>query len=109
MPRLSADERGRALGQLEAGVSVSRVARMFNTSRNTIYSLNSRFGNTGETRDRPRTGRPRITTPAEDAFIRVSHLRNRFLTAFETARTLPERQPISTQTVIRRLREHGIR
>jgi len=109
MPRLSADERGRAVGHLEAGVTVADVARIFNCSRETIYNLQTRYMNTGSTRDRPRSGRPRVTTPAQDRYIRTTHLRDRFQSASHTARTLPQHQPVSTQTVIRRLREHGIR
>lgn len=109
MPRLSPDERGRAIGHLEAGVSVSRVARQFGVTRRTIHSLQRRFQTTQTTRDRPRTGRPRITTPVVDRFIRTQHLRNRFQSATHTAMNIPGHQPISRQTVSRRLAAHGIR
>ena len=66
MPRLSNEERGWALGYLEAGVSISRVARMFHVTRRTLYMLTETFNLTGTTQDRPRMGRPRVTTHAED-------------------------------------------
>ena len=108
MPRLSPEERGRALGLLEAGVPVSRVARMFNVTRATLYSLQDRFHATGTGRDRQRTGRPRVTTRAEDRFIRLQHLRNRFQPAAVTARNFQARN-ISRHTVRRRLAEDTIR
>ncbi|XP_046552831.1 uncharacterized protein LOC124262394 [Haliotis rubra] len=40
-------------------------------------TLWSRFNNYSSTNDLPRSGRPRITTPFQDWYIRVHHLRNR--------------------------------
>lgn len=108
MPRLSQEERARAVGHLQAGVSVQRVAALFNVTRRTIYLWQNRFQATGVLRDLPRSGRRRITTPGEDRHIRTSHLRNRFQTAIETATNFPGRNGISRHTVRRRLRENGI-
>ena len=58
MPRLSPEERERAIGHLKAGVSISQVARLFNVTRQTISSLQRRFVDTGSTRDHPGGGRP---------------------------------------------------
>ena len=38
----------------------------------------------GQLEDRPSTGRPRITTPRQDRFIRIRHFRNRFFPASRT-------------------------
>ncbi|XP_046558839.1 sulfotransferase 6B1-like [Haliotis rubra] len=63
---------------------------------------------TVRTLDRPRTWRPRVTTPQEDRYLRTLHLRNRFLTVTSSeAHALGRR--ISTTTVTRRLRTVGIR
>jgi hypothetical protein len=53
------------------------------------------------TSDRPRSGRPRVTTLRQDRHIRFIHLRNRFVTAVHTARLTPGRTNvrISDQTV----------
>ena len=55
--------------------------------------------------DRPRGGRPRITSPALDRYIRVFHLRN--WTAIDAG--IPGLRRVSTKTVRNRLRQHGIR
>ncbi|XP_071086478.1 paired box pox-meso protein-like [Haliotis cracherodii] len=94
MPRLDAATRNIAIGRLQAGESKSSVARRLNVSQSTISRLAARYKQTGTTNDRPRTGRPRITTPAQDRYIRVLHLRDRTATG---------------QTVRNRLREHGPR
>ena len=107
MPRLSLEERSRAIGHLQAGQSVTRVSRIFDVTRRTIYALWRRFQNTQTVQDHPRAGRPRITTQGEDRFIRTLHLRNRFRTAIETARHFPGNE-ISRHTVRRRLAERGI-
>ena len=59
--------------------------------------------NTGCTRDRPRSGRPRPTTPAQNRYIR-----DRFRTATSKASQIPELSRISFQTVINRLRQAGL-
>ena len=56
-----------------------------------------------------RSGRPRITTPGQDKYIRVFHLRNRTVAASTTVVGIPGVQRISSQTFRNRLRQHGIR
>ena len=110
MPRLSTDERNQAVGMLRAGLSTRNVANHFNCHHSTIVRLNQRFQATNSVSDRQRPGAPRVTTPQEDRFIRLQHLRNRFRTATQTANETPgrNRQRISDQTVRRRLRENGL-
>ena len=88
------------------GVSQRQIARTFNCSQAAISNVLSRYQQTG-TRP-PRSGRPMVTTPAEDRYIRTIHLRNRFVTATSTAATALG-HPISRRTVLRRLRRPGIR
>lgn len=101
MPRLSEDQRNQAIGMLRAGVSVALVSRAFGCSRQTIFSLRNRYLQTGRVQDRQRSGRPRVTTRRRDNYIRLTHLRRRFLPATDTARALG----ITAQTVRNRLRE----
>ena len=105
MPRLTDAQRNQAIGMLH-NCSVSYVARFFNTSRKTINLLR-KMSQTGTVKDRPHGGRPMATTPGDDRNIRLAHLRNRFRTVSETARTF--RIQISRQTVMRRLRTDGLR
>ena len=109
MPRLDSATRNIIIGQLQAGISQSEVARTVNVNQSTISRLWSRFQQTGTTNDRPRSGRPRITTRRQDRYIRVFHLRHRTVTATITAVGLPGGRRISSQTVRNRLRVHGIR
>ncbi len=87
------------------------VARRLNVHESTISRLRSRYQKTKSTRDRARTGKPRVTTPAQDNHIRLRHLRNRQLTATSMARETPgtHNPRISEHTVRRRLREAGRR
>ena len=110
MPRLSAQQRERAIGMLTAGVSMREAARRFNCSHSTIVRLSQRLAATGSTTDRRRTGQPRVTTSVQDQCIRRRHLRNRFLTAEETGRQVVGRRGlVSGQTVRRRLRDSGLK
>ena len=70
-----------------------------------------RLRQTGTTNDRPRSGRPRITSRRQDRYMRLTHLRNRFRTAFETALVTPgtHNNRISQDTVRNRLRKFGLR
>lgn len=109
MPRLNEAQRNNAIGRLEAGESQTAVATTFNVSQSTISRLWDRYLQHRSTRDLPRSGRPRVTTAAQDRYIRVRHLRDRFTTATSTASSIPWRRRISDQTVRNRLRDAGIR
>ena len=109
MPRLNAADRNIAIGRLEAGESQSAVARHYNVHQSTISRLWDRYVTTNSTRDRQRTGRPRVTTPAQDRYIRLFHLRHRQATATDTAGHVPGLRRVSDQTIRRRLREVGLR
>ena len=106
--RLTQDQRNRAVGMLHANMTVANVARFFGCTRATIYTLQRRFRQTGTTQDRQRSGRPRVTTPQEDRYIRLTHLRNRFLPATVTAAGM-QRRRVHAQTIRRRLRGFGLR
>lgn len=111
MPRLSNDERMRALGMVDAGVKYSEIARFFNCAKSTIGRLVQRHRQTGSVRDRARPGRERCTTPIQDNQIRLTHLRDRFRPATKTAQDTPgtHNPRISSSTVRRRLRVFGIK
>ena len=87
MPRLTPEQRGRALGMKDMGASNILIARTFGCHRKTIEHFMKRYRDTGTTLDRSRTGRPRVTSRREDRYLRTLHLRNRFLTVAESAST----------------------
>ena len=68
--------------QLSAHVTI-----ILNCTKLTIARLIQRYRVTGRTADRPRSGRPRVTTANEDRHRHILHLRNRFLTVTSSAAT----------------------
>ena len=110
MPKAPAHLHERALGMLQGGMRTADVARAINCNVCTVRRQRQRFRETGRTADCPRSGRPRVTTPAQDRYIRTSHLRDRYRMG-TTARVTPgtHNPSISAQTVCNRLRETGLR
>ena len=88
MVRLTDVQRGRAIALLMQGQRQQQVANHFGVTCNvsTIERLVRRLRETGRhLADRPLSGRPRVTSRRQDRTIRLAHLRNRHLTATETA------------------------
>ena len=69
MPRVPAHLRERALGMPQGGMRTADVARAKNCNVCIVRRLRQRYRETGRTADRPRSGRPRATTPAQDRYI----------------------------------------
>ena len=79
-----------------------------------IGNLMRRWRQTGEVKDRPRSGRPRTTSAAEDQQIGLMALRRRATPVLEIrvnirASRRNGQQGLSVQTVRNRLREQGLR
>ena len=66
MPRVGAYLRESAFGMLQGGMRTADVAREINCNVRTERRLRQRYNETGRTADRPRSGRPGVTTPAQD-------------------------------------------
>ena len=94
---------------IRAGVSQNEVSRRFGVHRNTISALRRRYQQSGNTRDRCRSGRPCVMSLRQDTYIRVTHLRNQLQTAALMARSIPGLRNISPRTVRNRLHERNIR
>uniref|UniRef100_A0AAZ3SCD2 Transposase Tc1-like domain-containing protein n=1 Tax=Oncorhynchus tshawytscha TaxID=74940 RepID=A0AAZ3SCD2_ONCTS len=111
MTRVPAHLRERALGMLQGGMRTADMARAINCYVRTVRRKKQRYRETRWTADSPRSGRPCVTTPAQDRYIRTSHLRGRNRMATTTARVTPgtHNPSISAQTVRNRLREAGLR
>ena len=86
----------------QVGENRQLVSRHFGCIRKTIERLRRRFCVTGNIADRPRSGRLRVTTAADDCYIVLQHLRNRRLTAAVTGR----QNGIHPQTVRNWLRQN---
>ena len=111
MVRLTDIQRGRAIALLMQGQRQQQVANHFGVNVSTIERLVRRLRETGHLADRPRSGRPRVTSQRQDRTIRLAHLRNRHLTATETAHNTvgTHNRQISPKTAGSRLREIGLR
>ena len=102
MPRLNNDERNQANGMLNAGMSATVVSRHFGCTRKTIERLRRRLRVTGNVADRLLSGRPRVTTAADDRYIVLQHQHKRRFTAAATGR----QGGIHPQTIRNRLRQN---
>ena len=74
----------------------------FGCTRKIIERLRRRFRVTGNVADRPRSGKPRVTTAADDRCIVLQYLRNKRLTAAANRR----QYGIHPQTVRNQLRQN---
>ena len=83
-------------------MSATVVSRLFGCTRKTIERLRRRFHVTGNVTERPRSGKPRVNTAADDRYIVLQHLRNRRLTVAATGR----QYSIHPQTVRSRFRQN---
>ena len=111
MVRLSQLDRGRAIALILQGRSQRDVAQQFGVHESTISRFVQHLRTTGRLTDRPRSGRPRVTTQGQDRRMRLVHLRNRLRTATETAREVIGKhgRRVCPMTVINRLREFDLR
>ncbi|GFX94764.1 transposable element Tc1 transposase [Trichonephila clavipes] len=102
--------RGRIIGKLEEGRSVTSVAAEFGIAHSIVSRLWRQFQTTGTAIRGFSTGRPRGTTPADGRYIVLQARRNRRQTAGEIARhtTQVTGRPISRFTVARRLHGGGL-
>ena len=93
------------------GQRQQEVALQFGVNVSTIERLVRRLRDTGRVADRPLRGRTRVTTPRQDRAIHLAYLRNRHVTATETALTTVgnRNRHIHPKTVRNRLREFGLR
>ncbi|GFX21143.1 transposable element Tcb2 transposase [Trichonephila clavipes] len=107
---LDAFNRGRIIGKLEEGRSVTSVAAEFGIAHSIVSRLWRQFQTTGTAIRGFSSGRLRGTTPADDRYIVLQARRNRRQTAGEIARhtTQATGRPISRFTVARRLHGGGL-
>ena len=90
---------------MHAGQPARVIANDFNCNVRTVERLRVRYNATNSTNDRPRCGRPQVTTARQNRLMVRQHLRNRFTRATETARQTvgTHQRPISADTVRHRL------
>ena len=80
MPRLTNLQRALLIGQIQNGATLTAAARRFGVHKSTASRLLAKFNDTGDVRDRHRSGRFRVTTRQEDNFVTATAARNRHCT-----------------------------
>ncbi|GFU28284.1 hypothetical protein TNCV_1022661 [Trichonephila clavipes] len=107
---LDAFTRGRIIGKLEEGRSMTSVAAVFELLTASFHDIGDNFQTTGTAIRGFSSGRPRGTTPADDRYIVLQARRNRRKTAGKMARhtTQATGRPISRFTVARKLHGGGL-
>ncbi|GFW59745.1 transposable element Tcb1 transposase [Trichonephila clavipes] len=83
---LDAFTRGRIIGKLEEGRSVTSVAAEFGIAHSIVSRLWRQFKTTGTAIRGFSSGRPRGTTPADDRYIVLQAIRNRREKSLDTRR-----------------------
>ncbi|XP_073446393.1 uncharacterized protein [Dendrobates tinctorius] len=109
--QLSREKRQSIITLRFEGQSIRNIARTLKVSPSAVMKTINRCDETGSYEDRPRKGRPRVTSAAEDKLIKVASLKNRKLTAPQITALINDTSStgsISTSTVKRRLREAGL-
>jgi transposase len=72
MPWLRQNDRERAVGMVQAGMTHQAVADHFNVSRITISRLMIRLRQTGRMNDRPLNGMPPVTSQTDSYALIIS-------------------------------------
>ena len=86
--------------------SIRAIAADLDIPKSSVADIIKKFKSTGSTTPRPRSGRPRVTTPRDHSVIRHAKA-NLFITAPEIKQELPEScLQVSVDTIKRRLRTH---
>jgi len=80
-PRVTSEQRSLAIGMLHGGMQAKDVAANYCVAASTILRLKGRFNETGRDLGRPRSGRPKKTSAADDRYIVVTSHNNRFMSA----------------------------
>lgn len=107
--KMSIVERWQAVGMNSAGLSNRRIAANFGVNNSVISRLLARHRHTGTVEDRPRSGRPRKTTPREDRYLNRQARLQPFSTAVQLRGMWPIGGRISVRTVVRRLHSFRLR
>lgn len=108
---LTREECAQAVILVEEGWSYRRIGQRFGVSHTSVSRILQRYRETGEHSRRPGQGRNRATNAIQDRFLRLSALRQRFVTASCLQSQLLEVEGVrvSTETVRQRLREANLR
>lgn len=78
---ISQEKRAQIYALHQAGFSVRNIARRVNCGKSAVQTAIQRYEESGSNRDRPRSGRPRVSSARDDAYLIQIARRRRQLTA----------------------------
>lgn len=109
-PNTSLEKRASIIALHNEGFTVRYIANRLNLPRSTVGDAITRFEKTGSNQDRKRSGRPRVTSKAEDRSLIIMSKMNRKLTAPEIQMRFNEShdKQISVSVVKERLQIAGL-
>ena len=105
--KLSLGEKRAILEHHSDGMTISAISKAIKRSVSVVHRVIKRYKDFNTISAKPKTGRPRITTPKKDRIIVRASLTDRFKSATSICRDLGESSNIniSSRTVSRRLNE----
>lgn len=108
---LSEVERGQIVLLKKQGVSIHEIARQMNFSRCAVRTTIRRFEEIGCYKNKPRSGRKKVTTIREERILERMSLRNRRLSSKDLSSQLYQQYKvkISPRTMRRRLCDVGLK
>ena len=108
---LSLETRSAVVTLWGEGYTQRQIAKKLKISRSGVQLILQKKKETGSIVDRPRTGRPKVTTPRESRLLIRLSLRDRKATSKMVKREFMDitGKSLSTRTVRRRLNEGGLR
>ena len=107
MPRLSQEQRKRAIGKMAIGATQGHVSRTLGCSRTTVTRLVRCYRTTDQTNDRAMNARSDVTT--EDRYLYGRFTSGTYSFMVTSSKATAFGHVVSRHTVQRRLRAGGIR
>ena len=111
--RLTTEEKVKAMTLIEEGYSYCQVALRLgnNTQPSTILRLKKKYDETGEVKNKPPPGRPRLLTSRDERILVHRIMTDECSTAVDVQKSLKvnEKLEVSTNTVRRALKRNGLK
>ena len=108
MPRISLEKRNLILSLIKSGESFRKIASMLKCHHQSVSNLHKNFFSTGSLNDKPKPGRPRKSSEADDRLLYRESMKNRFLSAKSVRIEANLQNRLSIRTVQRRLCNFGL-
>jgi len=109
--KLTDFEKGQIIGMYITGTSRNQIAKHLGRHKKSVSRWINRWNEDGNTDRKEGSGRPRCTLAVDDRFIKITSLKDRWLTAKDIAKimnSIADGQKVTAKTVSRRLHEFGL-